>query len=517
MSRLHRAVRLVSLAVAMAAVVSSAADSSLRAAARDAQQANRLNVLVLFANHPGADDIDAVRGLGGQIKYTYQIVPALAASLPEPAVAALQRNPRVVSVDPDVEITASDLELDNTWGVKHLGVADLPANHKQGEGVTVAVIDSGIDCSHLELVTNCAGGYDFVNDDSDPSDDFFHGTHVAGTIAAASNGSGVVGVAPKAKLIALKVLDASGSGSFSDVVAALDWLMAYKEAHKDDIPAPIGYVTNNSYGSNLDPGLTVFMAFANAYAEGILHVAAAGNGGNCAGKGVGVGFPALYESVIAVTAVDSTDARACFSSVGPDAELAAPGVGIPSTVPGGGYDSFSGTSMASPHVAGAAALVMSGGITDVNGNSRINDDVRTALAATANDLGIAGRDTWYGYGLVDPVGADALEYPSTPLATIAAQSIEYRINNNRGAKTLVITVTIVDSSGLPVRLAEVKATIRRNNDVVGGDIQLSATNGQAIFWISNPTSGTYTTTLDWVKYPGLDWNGYTPPNQYVKN
>jgi hypothetical protein len=160
---------------------------------------------------------------------------------------------------------------------------------------------------------------------------------------------------------------------------------------------------------------------------------------------------------------------------------------------------------------------MSGGIGDANANGRINDDVRTALTATAVDLGLAGRDTWYGYGLVNPVAADALEWPQTPPSTIGAESIEYRINNNRGVKTLVVTATIVDGSGLPVRLAEVKATIRRNGVVVGGDTQLSGTNGQAIFWIYTPTSGTYTTTLDSVIYPGWAWDGVTPPNQYVKN
>jgi subtilisin len=508
--KLH-VVRLVSLAVAVAALATSAADRSLHAAASDTQQGNRIDVLVLFADHPGPGDLDDVRRAGGQIKRTYRIVPAVAASLPEPAVVALQRNPRVIAVDPDVEITASDLELDNAWGVKHIGAGDLHADGNKGAGVTVAVIDSGIDYNHPELAGNYLGGYDFVNDDSDPYDDNSHGTHVAGTIAAADDGSGVVGVAPAAKLIALKVLDASGSGSFSDVVAALDWLAEYKEDH------PGTYVTNHSYGSNLDPGVTVFMAFAEAYAAGILHVAAAGNGGNCAGKGAGIGFPAWYESVIAVTATDSTDARACFSSVGPDAELSAPGVSILSTVPGGGYASFSGTSMASPHVAGAAALVMSGGIGDANANGRINDDVRTALAATAVDLGVAGRDTWYGFGLVNPVAADALEWPQTPPSTIGAESIEYRINNNRGVKTLVVTATIVDGSGLPVRLAEVKATIRRNGVVVGGDTQLTGTNGQAIFWIYTPMSGTYTTTLDSVIYPGWAWDGVTPPNQYVKN
>ena len=511
-SRIRRVVRFGLAALAGLAIASPAADS-IRAATPDAQQVNRVDVLILFASQPGASDHDDVRRQGGQIKYAYGIVPALAASLPEPAVAALQRNPRVVAVDPDVEITAFDSELDNSWGVKHIGAGNLHADGNKGAGVTVAVLDSGIDYTHSELSPNYIGGKDFENGDMDPFDDNGHGTHVAGTIAAADNDvdTSVVGVAPQANLLALKVLDENGSGSFSNVVAALDWLVAYKTAH------PGEYVTNHSYGSSLDPGITVFKAFAKAYAAGILHVAAAGNNGNCSGKGGGIGFPAIYESVISVAAVDATDTRACFSSVGPDAELAAPGVEVLSTYLNGGYALGTGTSMASPHVAGVAALVISGGISDANQNYRINDDVRTALAVTARDLGAAGRDSLYGFGLVDPVSADRMDWPPTPPATISVQSVDYRINNNKGVKTLVVTITIVDGSGAPVRLADVTATIKRNGTFAKEDTDFSATNGQVIFWITNPQSGTYTTTVDVIDYPGLSWNGLTPANQYVKN
>ena len=215
-------------------------------------------------------------------------------------------------------------------------------------------------------------------------DDNGHGTHVAGTVAAIENGTGVVGVAPEASIYALKILGANGSGSYSDVIAALQWCV------DNGIQ-----VTNNSYGSSGDPGTLTKAAFDNSYAAGVLHVAAAGNSGNSRGTGDKVIYPARWASVIAVAATDSSDRRASFSSTGPDVELAAPGVAINSTKLGGGYVLMSGTSMASPHVAGVAALVIASGIANTN------DEVRQQLTATADDLGAAGRDTWYGFGLVN--------------------------------------------------------------------------------------------------------------------
>jgi len=134
-------------------------------------------------------------------------------------------------------------------------------------------------------------------------------------------------------------------------------------------------------------------------------VAAAGNSGTPPGKGDNVGYPARWDSVIAVAATDKNDNRASFSSTGPAVELAAPGVAINSTLPGNSYGAYSGTSMASPHVAGTAALVIASGITDSNGNGLINDEVRLQLQGTAIDLGDPGRDSKYGYGLVDAAAA----------------------------------------------------------------------------------------------------------------
>ena len=210
----------------------------------------------------------------------------------------------------------------------------------------------------------------------------------------------MVGVAPDVELYALKVLDNTGFGWWSDVIAALQWAVDHGIQ-----------VTNNSYAddSATDPSApepaALRAAFDSAEAAGVLHVAAAGNSGNAGGTGDNVPYPARLASVVAVAATDYSNSRASFSSTGRSAELAAPGVEITSTTLGGGYGSGSGTSFASPHAAGAAALVIAAGISDGNGNSRINGEVRAILAQSADDLGAAGRDALYGWGLVNAARA----------------------------------------------------------------------------------------------------------------
>ena len=356
---------------------------------------DRIKVLIGFDRTPGAADEALVRGVGGAVKYRYHLVPAIAANIPENAVAALLRSPRVTSVELDGEVHAIDAELDNTWGVKRIGAGEVHAVGNKGAGVGVAVIDSGIDYSHPQLSGAYVDGRDFVNDDDDPMDDNDHGTHVSGTIAAVDDNVGVVGVAPDAALFGLKVLSASGSGYWSDIIAALQWVVDYNALYDPDIR-----ITNNSYGSKGNPGGIVQMAFDNAYYNyGILHIAAAGNNGNCGGKGNNVGYPARFDSVVAVAATNSSDGSPCFSSTGPDLELAAPGVSIKSTVPGGGYAVWNGTSMASPHVAGAAALVAA------SNGALSNAEIRQRLVDTAIDLGPTGWDTYYGHGLIDVAAA----------------------------------------------------------------------------------------------------------------
>ncbi len=346
---------------------------------------------------PAGPAVDAVIRAGGIPDHVYDIIEAIAIRIPDAALPGFSRNPFVVSVEPDIMVYAIDTELDNTWGVKRIGAGTVHDTGNKGTGVKVAIIDSGIDYTHPDLDGNYVRGYDFVNEDTDPMDDYGHGTHVAGTVGAEDDGVGVVGVAPEAALYALKVLDAGGSGYYSDVIAALDWAVT------NGIE-----VTNNSYGSTGDPGEAVKAAFDKAESAGILNVCSAGNNGNPPGMGDNVGYPARYESCIAVAATDDSDSRAKWSSTGPDLDISAPGVSINSTLLGGGYGTKSGTSMACPHVAGTLAL-----------------NLQYSIFETADDLGPSGWDSKYGWGLVNAAAAAGVpeepgNYPPTVTITSPA-------------------------------------------------------------------------------------------------
>ena len=244
----------------------------------------------------------------------------------------------------------------------------------EGAGVRVALLDSGIDPDHLDLKANYRGGYDFVNDDSQPWDDNGHGTEVAGVLAARENGVGLIGVAPQAELFAIKVLGSDAKGSISDVAKGLEWAIE----HGMD-------VVNMSLGTPEDSP-TLHEAVRAAWEAGLVLVAPTGN------ETGQVLYPAAYSQVIAVTATDRDDKLAWFSNTGSQVELAAPGEEIPTTYPGSRYRLARGTSFAAPHVAGTAALLISSGI---KGNS----EVRARLDQTAEELGLPPEEE--GFGLVD--------------------------------------------------------------------------------------------------------------------
>src|SRR3989344_4655485 len=416
-------------------------------AAVKSQNDQLIRVLIGFDKSVGASEQALVRAYGGKIKYSYSIVNAIAAQVPESALAGLAHNPHVTAVEADDTVYAADVfdtELDNAWGVKHIQSADVHVTGNKGAGVDggvkIGIIDSGVNYLHPDLNDNFDSlnlGYDFYYYDYDPMDVYGHGTHVAGTACAEDNDNGnadpklgVVGVAPSCNLYSLRVLNEDGVGYWSDIIAAVEWstgVPVYLEAW-GTTPATTTQgvkmdVINLSLGKDIDPGSIVKAAFDNAEANGVVIVAAAGNSGNTTGTGDNVIYPAKFDSVIAVGATDSANKRASFSSTGSKVELAAPGVSVYSTwndntsysAPqpkcnrsgGGCYKYGSGTSMASPHVAGVAALVIATGVTDTNGNGRNNDEVRAVMNSTTQELGIVGRDNQYGNGLVSAVTAVA--------------------------------------------------------------------------------------------------------------
>lgn len=355
-----------------------------------AAQSARKDVFVLFNQPPQAAQLKRVQNAGGQITHQYWLVPAVAAQIPEQAIPALSQAPGIQRIEPDLKIYKTNFNYDRVWGVSRIKAPFAHNLQLLGQTVNVAVFDSGIDYLHPELKDVYAGGRDYINNDLDPKDDEGHGTHVSGTIAAYYTGNGVTGVAPRVNLFALKILGADGSGSYSNMVKALEWSILNGMQ-----------VINHSYGSSQDPGLTVQQAYDNAYDAGILHIASAGNSGRRNGRGNTVGYPARYESVVAIAATDIYDDRASFSSTGPDVELAAPGVNITSCRLGGGYVAYNGTSMAAPHVTGVVALLFQLGVPDTNGDGLIHTEIRERLQQTATDLGDPGRDTFYGFGLVN--------------------------------------------------------------------------------------------------------------------
>ncbi len=318
--------------------------------------------------------------------------------------------PGVIAVEPDLVLSAvkgpppgkgpgkEEPQPDEVlpWGVDRID-AELAWGSYTGSGVDIAIVDTGIDKNHQDLEANLAGGINFIGkgppwkrkiDPSDWNDPNGHGTHVAGITAAVDNTIGVIGVAPAAHLWAVRVLDKNGSGYLSDVIDGIYWA-ADNGMEVINLSLGIEKETLDQY-PNDKQALQDAVGYAY-YTKGVVVVAAAGNEG--AGEDTVI-YPARFDSVIAVAATDSNDGRASFSSTGDTVELAAPGVDIYSTWNDGFYNTLSGTSMASPHVAGTAALVISSGVTDAT-------LVRSVLQSTADDLGDSGLDPLYGHGLVD--------------------------------------------------------------------------------------------------------------------
>lgn len=381
---------------------------SLASLALAQQQGNGVGpqrVIVTFDHEINEAAREALLNSGGHTLKELDLINAAVVLLPDQAAVDNVRGlSSVRSVEPDVTVYAlhhrdghsggpggGDTEPDpepepsqtTEWGIDRID-ADLAWPTNTGVGTNVAVVDTGIDLDHPDL--NVIKGVDCTkgpNCDKGGSgdDDNGHGTHVAGIVGASNNSIGVVGVAPGANLYAVKALRQDGSGFLSDVIEGIEWAVNNNMN-----------VINMSLGTSSDIQ-AMHDAVDAANAAGVVVVAAAGNSGDGDPNTNDVGYPAKYSSVIAVSATASDDSTPSWSSEGAEVELAAPGVSVRSTIPGGSYGTFSGTSMASPHVAGTVALLLSSGASA--------SDVRSTLRASAEDLGSEGFDNQYGWGLVD--------------------------------------------------------------------------------------------------------------------
>jgi subtilisin family serine protease len=274
------------------------------------------------------------------------------------------------------EITA--FQLPETW------------KHTKGEGVVTAVLDTGVDLNHEDLIENLLPGKNFVNPKKPPQDDNGHGCHVTGIICSSDNDRGIVGVAPKSKVIPVKVLDEKGSGDLENVAKGIYWA----------VDQGVDFITM-SLGSP-KPIPVVEEAIKHAASKGVVSWCAAGN----AGRTHQIFYPAAYPNVIGIGAIDKDFNRASFSCTGPDLDFVAPGVKILSTVPDNWYAILSGTSMANPFAVGVAALLLS-----FKRSKNIDIPLKTNFdyieflkkyTIPTKNSEFAGQRFFEGFGIIDP-------------------------------------------------------------------------------------------------------------------
>ncbi len=601
--------------------------------------AEKVRVMVQFAPGKGAAVERALKGAGAEFHYAFEDLQAFAVSLPQAALAGIQNNPNVVLVEEDaprypigvmpsvqtmslpsqvVPYGIDMVQARDVWDADRDGAVDSGA--PTGSGRKVCIIDSGFYTSHEDLQGVNVGGYNGNlpwNQDGDG-----HGTHVAGTIVAMNNALGVVGVTPgTVQIYVVRVFGDSGTWAYSSTL--IDAAYKCRDAGANIISMSLGGSRSNNTEKN------GFASLYNSY--NILSIAAAGNDGNNRNS-----YPASYDSVVSVAAIDSNKAWATFSQYNSQVELAAPGVGVLSTVPyldsttltvsgvtytaghiefsargsaggalvdggrcastngawsgkvvlcergdisfydkvmnvqnsggaaaaiynnvpGGflgtlgdgnssaiigislsqedgqylvanklgqsatvssaytapasGYEYYDGTSMATPHVSAVAALVWSAKPTATNA------EIRNALASTAQDLGAAGRDVYYGYGLVQAKAAiDSLGGGGGTDVEMRVSDLDAVTSTAKNGWKITVTITVVDANGAPVSGAKVDGKF--NTTAVScttgsnGQCSVSATAKNTVttvtYTVTNVTASGYVYNSSANSDPDGDSNG----------
>lgn len=363
------------------------------------------------------------RKINGINVYVVDLPPGREVALQQ----ALQRSPHVKFAELDgavtMQMTPSDTEYGNAWHLPKIG-APAAWDVATGSGITIAILDGGVDATHPDLAARIVPGWNMYDNNSNTADINGHGTKVAGVAGAiGNNATGVTGAAWNAKLMPMRITDSAGYLTYYSIVAnAITWAADHgaRVANISYMVSDVASVQNAAQYMRNKGGVV----FASA---GNTSMAAPGT---------------ATASIITVAATDSADQRPSWSAYGPIVDVAAPGVGIMTTVAGGGYGAVNGTSFSSPLTAGVAALMLSAN------PSLTPAQVDSILVSTADDLGAAGRDDYYGAGRINAARAVAAAKSTTTADTQAPSVAISSPGPSTVAGTVPVTVAASDNVGV---------------------------------------------------------------------
>jgi len=474
--------------------------------------------VVLFrssVDSPAAETKKRERRDGFRARFVYRrAVEGFAATLSPGQVRRLEADPEVLSVTPDRRVAATvDLASGEPIpppGIRRIGAATT-ASVREASGARVAVIDTGVDLDHPDL--NAASGTNCVTPGSAGDDDNGHGTHVAGTIAGRNDGAGVTGVAPGTKVDAVKVLDGAGGGTISQVICGIDWVTATRTDGDSSNDVSVANMSLGGLGPSVQSCSTTtdaqHRAICSSTAKGVSYVVAAGNDGWDFDYAPQPDTPAAYPEVLTVAAMGDSDGApggagsppacrtgeaddryASFSNYAATAAgqahtIAAPGVCIRSAWPGGGYNTISGTSMATPHMAGAVALCI-----DENGTKgqcsglspgqiiqKMRNDGQSRLSSQS-DYGFYGDPArpvsgkYFGY--LGWGGAESVDKTAPTIASVSPSDGHTGVTPSTG-------VTVAFSEPMDKAAAEAAFSLVRSSDGTPVDGSFSWSNNTMTF------------------------------------
>ncbi len=471
-------------ALALPMTATNAVAAQDRAPVRGAGQADAIPgeyIVVMKQNAPKqavGNAKEQARGQGGKIRFSYtHTISGFSAHLPAKALEAMRNNPNVDYIEADQQVALSSTQSSPTWGLDRVDQRNLPLSssytyNATGSGVTAYIIDTGIRATHNDFGGRVASGYTAISDGNGSTDCNGHGTHVSGTV-----GGGTYGVAKSVTLKPVRVLDCSGSGTDSGVIAGVDWVTGNKSG-----PA----VANMSLGGGVSSALD--SAVQRSISAGVTYAVAAGND---SGADACNGSPSRVGAALTVGSSTSSDARSSFSNIGTCLDLFAPGSSITSDwySSNTATNTISGTSMATPHVTGAAALYLQ------SNPSASPSTVASAIVNGATSNVLTGVGTGSPNKLLYTL-TDGGTPPPPPSGNLFGNAGFESGNTVWSASTGVID----SSTGRPARSGSWKAWLdgygSSHTDTLSQSVTIpsTATSASLSFWVRIDSAETTTST-----------------------